>query len=118
MNGNGEFYASLDLFRDKVNQNARLRQMMRDWDREIAVVAGDLQDAPASIEMRGGEMDWRPEPARSPQIVLTAPSAVLIGIFRGVETPTEPYLDGRLTVRGSQEDILRLDFLSLMIWGE
>lgn len=113
-----EFYAALDQFREKVNQNARLRQMMRDWDREIEVVARDLADAPASITMRAGEMDWRPQPASTPQIVLTAPSQVLIGIFRGDETPTEPYLDGRLTVRGSQEDVLRLDFISLMIWGE
>lgn len=113
-----ELYAALDQFRDKVNQNARLRQMMRDWDREIEVVAGDLQSVPACITMSSGEMDWRPEKATSPQIVLSAPSEVLIGIFRGNETPTEPYLDGRLTVRGTQEDVLRLDFISLMIWGE
>lgn len=113
-----EFYAALDQFRDKVNRNARLRQMLHDWDREISVVAGDLENVPASITMRGGEMEWQPELAKSPQIELSAPSDVLIGIFQGSETPTEPYLDGRLKVRGTQEDVLRLDFISLMIWGE
>ncbi len=111
-------FEALDLFRAKINENARLQQMNRDWNRDIAVVAKDLPEVQASIEMREGQMDWRPQAAENPHIVLTAPADVLIGIFRGDSTPTEPYLDGSLTLRGSQEDVLRLDFVSLMIWGE
>ncbi len=111
-------FAALDLFREKVNENARLRQMNRDWNRDIAVVVKDLPGVDAAISMREGQMDWRPEAASDPNIVLTAPADVLIGIFRGESTPTEPYLDGSLTLRGSQEDVLRLDFVSLMLWGE
>ncbi|MDA8345649.1 MAG: sterol carrier protein [Thermaerobacter sp.] len=111
-------FAALDLFREKVNENARLRQMNRDWNRDIAVVAKDLVGVEASISMRAGLMEWQPQSAENPHIVLTAPADVLIGIFRGDSTPTEPYLDGSLTLRGTQEDVLRLDFVSLMIWGE
>jgi hypothetical protein len=111
-------FASLDLFREKVNDNARLRQMNRDWNRDIAVVARDLPEVEASISMREGQMDWQPQAVENPHIVLSAPADVLIGIFRGDSTPTEPYLDGSLTLRGTQEDVLRLDFVSLMIWGE
>lgn len=108
-------FAALDLFREKINENARLRQMNRDWNRDIAVIAQDLPGVDAAISMREGQMDWRPQSAENPHIVLTAPSDVLIGIFRGESSPTEPYLDGSLTLRGSQEDVLRLDFVSLMI---
>lgn len=111
-------FQALDHFREKVNENARLRQMNRDWNRDIAVVAKDLPDVQASIAMREGMMAWEPHTAENPHIVLTAPFEVLIGIFRGDSTPTEPYLEGTLTLRGTQEDVLRLDFVSLMIWGE
>ena len=111
-------YAALDHFREKINSNVRLRQMIRDWNRDISVVAKDMPGAATSIQMREGQMEWRRTPCDNPQIVLTAPSDVLIGIFRGDQTPTEPYLEGTLTLRGTQEDVLRLDFVSLMIWGE
>lgn len=113
-----ELYAALDHFRAKINENQRLRTMNRDWNRDIAVVAKDLPEVQAWIRMRAGEMDWLRQTCEVPHIVLTAPADVLIGIFRGERTPTEPYLDGSLTLRGSQEDVLRLDFVSLMIWGE
>ena len=113
-----DLYAALDHFRGKVNENQRLRAMNRDWNRDIAVVAKDLPELQAWIRMRAGEMDWERQTCNDPHIVLTAPADVLIGIFQGERTPTEPYLDGSLTLRGSQEDVLRLDFVSLMIWGE
>jgi hypothetical protein len=41
-----------------------------------------------------------------------------VDLFSGRITPTEPYLNGTLRVLGSEEDVMRLDFISLMIWGE
>lgn len=117
-NSSSDLFAALDQFRDKVNANGRLRQMNRDWNRDIDVVVRDQPDVHAAIRMREGQMEWLPEESESPDIVLTAPESVLIDIFSGRSTPTEPYLDGSLTLRGSQEDVLRLDFVSLMIWGE
>jgi hypothetical protein len=39
-------------------------------------------------------------------------------VFSGQMTPTEPYNAGDLLVKGHQDDIMRLDILSLLIWGE
>jgi hypothetical protein len=39
-------------------------------------------------------------------------------MFFGDITPTEPYLNGSLKILGSEDDITRLDFISLLIWGE
>jgi hypothetical protein len=39
-------------------------------------------------------------------------------MFYGDITPTQPYLNGTLKVLGTEDDIVRLDFISLMIWGE
>jgi hypothetical protein len=45
-------------------------------------------------------------------------SETLADIFYGDITPTGPYNNGTLRIIGSEDDIIRLDFISLMIWGE
>lgn len=107
---------SLDAFARRFNENDRLRQMNRDWNRTIAI---DVQGVPnCALVIEDGHMRVLPEVPQARDIALRAAEPVLVGIFGGELGPTEPYLDGRLTVQGSQEDVLRLDFLSMLIWGE
>jgi putative sterol carrier protein len=106
----------LEVFAAKINGDARLRQMIADWDRVIRVEPSD-GPPPETLVVAGGAVAVGPAEAEA-AIVLRAPAEVLASIFRGERSPTEPYLDGTLRVIGSQEDVLRLDFLSLMIWGE
>jgi len=49
---------------------------------------------------------------------IRADQRVLEAVFSGEMTPTEPYNQGDLLVRGNQDDLFRLDVLTLMIWGE
>lgn len=108
---------SLQAFGQRYNRDARLQKMTADWDRVIAVEPVDEGTA-HTLEVRGGRMQVRPGAPEEADIVVRAPLSVLCGIFTGQMSPTEPYMDGRLMVRGSQEDVLRLDMLSLLIWGD
>lgn len=112
-----KLHDALLLFRDKVNADPRLKAMNKDWSRTIRVQPTDGIEA-LRIRYEGGVMEIDADVARAPDIVLMAPEDVLVGIFSGTSSPTEPYLEGTLTIQGTQEDVLRLDFLSLMIWGE
>jgi putative sterol carrier protein len=113
----GGLRASVERFGERFNADEQLRRMNADWDRVIDVLATDAEEA-VRIELRAGQMriveDWE----GGADIVLTAPVQVLCDIFSGASSPTEPYLDGRLQVRGSQQDMLRLDLVTLLIWGE
>lgn len=103
-------------FAARINEDAKLRKMVADWDRRIALVATD-DGSEAGFRIEAGvvsPLDVAPDPA---DVLLRADVATLTGVFRGELSPTEPYVDGTLLVQGSQEDVLRLDFLSLMIWG-
>jgi len=100
-----------------VNKDARLRDMNRDWSRLIRVEPSDGTEA-FRVSYQEGVMEVDRTLEGSFDIVLRAPEEVLARVFSGEASPTEPYLDGSLTIQGSQEDVLRLDFLSLMIWGE
>jgi putative sterol carrier protein len=107
---------ALTGFAARINEDARLRQMISDWDRTVRCVATDsgrvagLKVEASQVSVTGG--------GEAEDILLEAVEPLLVGMFSGEVSPTEPYMDGRLRVRGTQEDVLRLDFLSLMIWGE
>jgi putative sterol carrier protein len=111
----GGLMAALEHFAARVNGDARLRKMIADWERTIALEGSD--GAGGGLRVSGGRVEVVDLPAE-PDIRLRAASDILEGMFRGELSPTEPYVDGSLQVQGSQEDVLRLDFLSLMIWGE
>lgn len=107
--------AALSAFAERINTDPKLRRMVADWERGIAVEATDGDGV--GILVHGGEVLVGALPD-TPDIRLSAPQSVLEDVFSGRLSPTEPYVDGSLRVEGSQEDVLRLDFLSLMIWGE
>jgi putative sterol carrier protein len=106
---------ALEHFAARVNGDARLRKMIADWERTIALEAAE--GGGGGLRVEGGGVRVTALPAEA-DIRLVARAAVLEDVFRGTLSPTEPYVDGSLRVEGSQEDVLRLDFLSLMIWGE
>jgi putative sterol carrier protein len=106
---------ALGEFAGRINQDPKLRKMVADWERAIALEATD--GGGAGILVRAGEVTVTDLPD-TPDIRLRASGDILHAVFSGALSPTEPYVDGSLRVEGSQEDVLRLDFLSLMIWGE
>ncbi len=114
----GALAATLTRFCQACNDNQRLRQMNRDWNRLVEIRAEDqatggrvqLRYADGQVELAASESE--------PDLIVEAPASTLIAIFSGAMTPTEPYMDGSLRVRGSQDDMMRLDIISLLIWGE
>ncbi|MCL5967064.1 MAG: SCP2 sterol-binding domain-containing protein [Firmicutes bacterium] len=106
--------AALRDFASRCNDNERLRQMNRDWTRTIAVRPSE--DEPVFLRYEAGEVAVTD--LADPDLVVEGPNEILCAIFTGETTPTEPYMDGTLLVRGSQDDMMRLDIISLLIWGE
>ncbi len=111
-----EVRESLQAFQTNYQGNARLQEMNRGWDRVIRIEVKEHPDV-FTLILENGELRLEEESDRQPQIVVQGDSEVVASVFFGELAPTEPYLKGELTVNGSQEDVLRLDFISLMIWG-
>ncbi len=112
-------FETLQRFAEACNRNQRLQQMNHDWDRLILVQPDDAdeehwiryRDGVAVVVAGAGD----PDPA---DLIVEGASEVLVRIFSGDSTPTEPYMSGDLRVRGSQDDVMRLDIIALLIWGE
>ncbi|WP_018086818.1 SCP2 sterol-binding domain-containing protein [Desulfurispora thermophila] len=112
-----EITESLLAFTNGYNANQRLIVMNRDWDRVILIKADDLPSEHTLI-LNNGELTMREGGVDNPDLIVMANSEILADMFYGDITPTEPYMNGTLRITGSEDDIVRLDFISMLIWGE
>lgn len=112
-----EIKESLQAFKQNYDLNERLKIMNKDWDRVILVQASDI-DCKHTLVLSGGNLSVHEGPLGKPDLIVNADSEILADMFYGDITPTEPYMNGTLKVLGSEDDIVRLDFISLLIWGE
>lgn len=112
-----EITESLTEFTGKFNADARLKIMNRDWNRVVVVKATDV-DSLHTLTLVDGEVTLKEGAGENPDLTVISDSETLADIFWGDITPTEPYNNGTLKILGSEDDIIRLDFISLMIWGE
>lgn len=112
-----EITESLQVFKDSYNSNERLKIMNRDWNRVVVVQATDIVSL-HTLTVRDGVVSMKEGAAENPDLTVISDSETLADIFYGDVTPTEPYNNGILRIIGQEDDIIRLDFISLMIWGE
>jgi putative sterol carrier protein len=117
VSGTDDLRRVMERFAAQCSANERLRAMNRDWFRTVAIQPRDGAEA-VWVRYEGGPVRVLDAPEGEPDLVVEAPAAILTAVFTGVMPPTEPYLAGDLTVQGSQDDVMRLDIISLLIWGE
>lgn len=108
--------AALAEFVAACTENPRLREMNRDWSRVIQVVSSDGPE-PYWIACDHGILSWG-KGERPWDLRIDASGEILSAVFTGQLSPTEPYDVGDLMVKGQQDDLMRLDIMTLLIWGE
>ncbi|MGE5590662.1 MAG: SCP2 sterol-binding domain-containing protein [Bacillota bacterium] len=76
-------------------------------------------DLPAEygLDLKDGVVHFMEQPPANPDLVVSSDGETLTSMFYGEISPSEPYMDGTLKVTGSEEDLIRLDFVTAMIWG-
>ncbi|MDD3653668.1 MAG: alkyl sulfatase C-terminal domain-containing protein, partial [Desulfotomaculaceae bacterium] len=85
--------------------------------RVVVIKATDI-DSYHTLTVWEGVVSLIEGTAEKPDLTVISDSETLADIFYGDITPTEPYNNGTLKIMGQEDDIIRLDFISLMIWGE
>jgi putative sterol carrier protein len=118
MAGWDEIEEALADYTVSCNDNERLRKMQRDWSRMLHFSCSDT-GAMFSMEVHEGEiLATAAGHVGTPDIVVTTDSETFCDMFWGDLNPVQKYLRGEITVRGSQEDIMRLDAISYVIWPD
>lgn len=111
-----EIRAGLDDYRQRCNDNARLRKMLRSWTRLVHFSATDT-GAAFTVTIEAGEITDVQEGAQgAPDLVISATSEDLTDMFWGDLNPAQKYLTGEIAVKGSAEDVMRVDAMASLIW--
>ncbi len=100
------------------NANERLRRMQKDWSRVLHFRCSDTDDTFTMEVDRGEIVAVKPGHQGVPDIVVTTGSETFCDMFWGDLNPVQKYLRGEIAVQGSQEDVMRLDAISYVIWPD
>ncbi|HVA05202.1 MAG TPA: SCP2 sterol-binding domain-containing protein [Acidimicrobiales bacterium] len=101
-------------WRARSNDNPRLIKMVKGWDRVVHFATTDtaqgftmrVQDQALS-ELVVGHED-------QPDVIVTGSSEDFCDMFWGDLNPSEKYMSGEITLAGSQQDVMRIDAISMV----
>ena len=113
-----EIMEALADFREQCNNNKRLRRMQRDWSKIIHYKAIDTGDSFTSTVVEGELVKNEAGAVGTPDVVVECDSETMCDMFWGDINPTQKYLRGEIKVKGSQEDVMRIDAITAIIWPE
>ena len=100
------------------NQNARLRRMQRDWTRLLHFHAEETNDWFTMNVVKGEIVSFESGAQGAPDIVVSSVSENLCDMFWGDLNPSQKYLQGEIRVKATQEDVVRLDAITMIIWPD
>lgn len=101
-------------WRTRSNANQRLTKMVQGWDRVIQFTTTDTgQEYTMRVEaQRLSELAVGHE--GQPDVVVTGSSEDFCDMFWGDLNPSEKYMSGEITLLGSQQDVMRIDAISMV----
>jgi hypothetical protein len=110
--------ATLAEFRHKANTHPRIPSLIRGWTPVIVVEASDTASK-HYLPVKGEKIDVaEPGEFSTEHLVhLRAEEQTLISIFNGTSNPAEAFLNGSLEIFASDKDQIKLDAVSLVLWG-
>ena len=115
---NANLHECLGSFVRSVNDNARMATLLKGWEPDLLIEATDSgqQFRYRVRACRIGEIDGGCADAGD-NVLLRSDSATLARVFSGDLNPARAYLEGSLEVFGSDRDQIKLDAISLVLWG-
>lgn len=105
-------------FIEKVNSHTRMKFLLKDWEPTIVIDTTDTEAA-YSLVVKGSRVADLVEGTLEADhcVQLQAESEVLMKIFSGKLNPARAHMDGQLAAYGSDRDQVKLDAISLILWG-
>ena len=101
-------------WRARSNENPRLIKMAKGWDRVIHFVTTDTEqgytmrvEAQQLTELEVGHVE-------QPDVIVTGSSEDFCDMFWGDLNPSEKYMSGEIKLAGSQQDVVRIDAISMV----
>jgi putative sterol carrier protein len=101
-------------WRARSNDNPRLSKMVRGWDRVVHFTTTDTGQG-FTMRVQGQRLsDLVVGYEDQPDVIVTGTSEDLCDMFWGDLNPSEKYMSGEITLAGSQQDVMRIDAISMV----
>lgn len=113
-----EIMEALADYQIQCNNNKRLRRMQRDWTKLLHFLAEDTGDSFTMDVVKGEITAIQSGKKGTPDVVVNACSEDMCDMFWGDLNPAQKYLDGEIRVKASQEDVQRIDAITMIIWPD
>jgi putative sterol carrier protein len=113
-----EILDALTDYQVNCNENKRLRRMQRDWTKLLHFNAEDTGDWFTMNVVSGEIVSFSAGAQGTPDIIVTTASENLCDMFWGDLNPSQKYLQGEIRVKATQEDVVRLDAITMIIWPD
>jgi putative sterol carrier protein len=112
-----ELREALDDYVANASKNERVLRSLKNWN---CVIYIESTDTPAAFTMniKGGVATVSVGSQDQPDLIVRGSSEDLANIFWGDENPASNYMQGAIKVQGSQENVMRLDAMTLLIYLE
>ena len=110
----------LEDFQQRFNTNARVKKLVKNWNRQVLVEATDTA-AVYTMHIEDEELrrieEGRAEGDDEYLVHLQASNETLMEIFSGNYNPSTALLDGMLSVFSNERDKVKLEACAMVIWG-
>ncbi len=106
-------------FRNKVNDNTKVRKLLKRWSPVIHYETRD-SDIAITMDMTGGHIAPIEEghAGEADLVVIFPTTQEWSDMLRGYLDPTPMYLSGDILVKGHQADVIKLDAITMIIWPD
>jgi len=101
-------------WRTRSNDNPRLTKMVKGWDRVIHFTTTDTRQTYTMRVEHQQLSSLETGEVGQPDVVVTGTSEDFCDMFWGDLNPSEKYMNGEITLAGSQEDVMRIDAISMV----
>lgn len=110
-----EMREALDDYVAQASKSERVLKALRNWNCVIYIEATDL-DAAFTMTIKDGQSAVYDGQQEQPDLIVRGSSEDLTNIFWGDANPASNYMQGAIKVQGSQENVMRLDAMAMMIY--
>lgn len=110
-----ELREALDDYVAQAQKSEQVVRSLRNWNCNIYVEATDIQAA-FTLVIKDSKTSVHDGQFEQPDLIVRGSSEDLTNIFWCDANPASNYMQGALKIQGSQEHVIRLDAMALLIY--
>jgi putative sterol carrier protein len=112
-----ELREALDDYVSQAQKSERVVRSLRNWNCNVYIEATDIQAA-FTMVIKDSQATVYDGQHEQPDLIVRGSSEDLANIFWCDANPASNYMQGAVKIQGSQENVMRLDSMAMLIYTQ